>query len=128
MLVVKTRLEYSSIHGLGCFAAEDITAGQLVWRFDPGIDLVFADKDLAALPAAFREFLKVYAYSPVAGAERSYVLCVDHARHMNHSDAPSLRETPEGTNVAARDIRKGEELTCNYTEFDRDAGAKLKGD
>ncbi len=127
MLVVKTKLEYSSIHGLGCFAGEDIVAGQLVWRFEPGVDLVFTETELQRLPESFREFLRVYAYSPVAHAEKTYVLCIDHARHMNHSDSPSLLENSNGDNIAARDIRKGEELTCNYLEFDRNAGEKLGG-
>ncbi len=128
MLVVKTKLEYSSIHGLGCFAGEDIPAGKLVWRFDPGIDLVFSESDLTRLPESFRDFLKVYAYSPVAATEKTYVLCIDHARHMNHSESPSLLETPDGHNIAAHDIRKGEELTCNYQEFDRHAAEKLKAE
>lgn len=125
MLVVKTLLKYSDIHGLGCFAGEDIKKGQLVWRFDPGIDLVFTGDDLKKLPESFREFLRIYAYSPLNDTKKIYILCVDHARHMNHSDSPNLAETPEGTNVALRDIKKGEELTCDYHEFDRDVRDKL---
>jgi SET domain-containing protein len=45
---------------------------------------------------------------------------------MNHSESPSLLETADGYNIAAHDIRKGEELTCNYQEFDRNADQKLK--
>jgi SET domain-containing protein len=124
MLVVKTFLKYSSIHGLGCFAGEDIKKGQLVWRFDSGIDLTFGPDELKNLPMPFQEFLKIYAYSP-AREPKSFILCVDHARHMNHSEKPSLLETIEGHNIAARDISCGEELTCNYHDFDSDAETKL---
>lgn len=31
----------------------------------------------------------------------------------------------EGCNIAARDIEAGEELTCNYKDFDSDASRKL---
>lgn len=125
MLVVKTHLKYSDIHGLGCFAGEDIKKGQLVWRFDEGIDLVFTEEQLKELPSSFSEFLKVYAYSPLSESEKVFILCADHARHMNHSEDPNLLETPEGTNVALRDIKKGEELTCDYNQFDKEASLKL---
>lgn len=125
MLIVKTQLKYSEIHGLGCFADEDIKKGQIVWRFDEGIDLIFTEEQLKQLPSSFKEFLKVYAYSPMSEAEKTYILCADHARHMNHSENPNLDETPEGLNVALRDIKKGEELTCNYKQFDKDASYKL---
>jgi uncharacterized protein len=125
MLMVKTFLKYSNIHGLGCFANEDIKQGTVVWRFDEGIDLVFTESQLSSFPESFRDFLKIYAYSPKADKEKIFILCTDHARHMNHSDNPSLTETPEGMNVALRDIKKGEELTCNYFEFDKEAFHKL---
>lgn len=125
MLIVKTNLKYSEIHGLGCFAGEDIKKGQTVWRFDEGIDLVFKESDLSKFPVSFVEFLKMYAYSPLADSEKSYVLCADNARHMNHDENPNLDETPDGLNVALRDIKAGEELTCNYNQFDKEAGYKL---
>lgn len=125
MLVVKTYLKFSSIHGLGCFAGEDIKKGQLVWRLDPGIDLTFTESELKKFPPSFSEFIRIYGYCPLDSEEKIYILCVDHARHMNHSDSPNLRETPEGLNVASRDISKGDELTCNYTQFDKEALLKL---
>jgi SET domain-containing protein len=124
MLVVKTFLKYSAIHGLGCFAGEDIKKGQLVWQFDSGMDLVFSGEELKQLPVSFQEFLKTYGYSSVK-EPNTYILCIDHARHMNHSEQPTLLETPEGHNIAARDISMGEELTCNYHEFDSESHLKL---
>jgi SET domain-containing protein len=125
MLIVKTNLKYSDIHGLGCFAGEDIKKGQLVWRFDEGIDLVFNEAQLKKLPISFTEFLKIYAYSPLNSQEKTYILCADHARHMNHSEDPNLFETPDGQNIALRDIKEGEEFTCDYNQFDKDASVKL---
>jgi SET domain-containing protein len=125
MLIVKTNLKYSEIHGLGCFAGEDIKKGQVVWRFDPGIDLIFKPTELEKLPSSFTEFLKIYAYSPLNENEKTYILCADHARHMNHSEDPNLSESPDGKNIAHRDIKMGEELTCDYNQFDKDASFKL---
>jgi SET domain-containing protein len=125
MLLFKTFLKQSGIHGLGCFAGENIKKGQTVWRFDPGIDLIFTEEDLKNLPNSFTEFLKIYGYSPLESTPKTYILCIDHARHMNHSEKPNLLETPEGLNVAMRDIQVGEELTCDYTQFDLEADLKL---
>jgi len=56
-------------------------------------------------------------------------LCADNAKHMNHSDSPNVVNGEDGdgveTNVAARDIEAGEELTCDYYSFDLDAARKL---
>lgn len=125
MLIVKTFVKDSGIHGLGCFAGEDIKQGQLVWRFDQGIDLVFTEEEVKKLPNPFQEFLKIYAYSPMSESSKTYILCADHARHMNHSESPNLSETPDGNNIALRDIKMGEELTCDYTAFDKEASLKL---
>jgi SET domain-containing protein len=47
---------------------------------------------------------------------------------MNHSENPNLIEAGDGNayNVAARDIKVGEELTCDYNAFDTDATFKLQ--
>lgn len=125
MLVVRTSLRHSPIHGLGCYADEVIKKGQTVWRMDSGIDLEFSEEDLKKFPRSFVEFLKIYAYSPISEVEKKYILCIDHARHMNHSEDPNLIETEDGRNIAARDIKAGEELTCDYSKFDRDYLLKL---
>lgn len=98
-----------------------IARGEVVWRFDEGLDVVVEASALDSLPNTTREFLKVYGYA----LEGAMVLCGDHAQHMNHSADPNVIEIGDGSNVAARDIAAGEELTCNYFEFDALAGAKL---
>jgi SET domain-containing protein len=47
---------------------------------------------------------------------------------MNHTTTPNLLETsgPNGKNIAARDIKKGEELTCDYTAFDLNVQEKIR--
>lgn len=122
MLRVETELRASGIHGVGCFAARDIARGEVVWQFDEGLDAVFATDDLVRLPQAVRDQLNTYGYL-LEGV--GVVLCGDNARHMNHSANPNVIEIDDGSNVAARDIAAGEELTCDYFEFDALAGAKL---
>ncbi len=128
MLLVKSFLKFSEIHGVGCFTAEDIKAGQIVWQLDPVLDVEFDEDKLKTLSPAVVEFLKTYAYGQDSGSKKTYILCGDHARHMNHSDHPNLIESGGNTaiNLAARDIKAGEELTCNYNDFDTEAHYKLK--
>ena len=54
------------------------------------------------------------------------VYCADLSKHMNHSNSPNLLDTPDNLQqIAAYDIKAGEELTCNYFTFDLHAYKKL---
>jgi len=117
MLRVRTRLDRSTIHGLGVFAAEDLPRGTVVWRLDPGPDVLLDEAVVAALPAAARAQIDRYAYhDPVRGCR---VLCGDDARFFNHATDANCGDSPvEGADVtvALRDIVAGEELTWDYAE------------
>ena len=119
MLLVKTYLEKSPIHGIGLFAAEPISEGTVVWRLDPRIDTLLDAAAIASLAPPARAQIEKYTYlDPVL---LRYVLCGDDARFFNHSDQPNCRDVPDqdgGFTVAARAIAAGEELTCNYAEID----------
>ena len=47
----------------------------------------------------------------------NFILCSDDAKYMNHSDTPNTRTEGHQT-VATADIQPGQEITCNYFEFD----------
>jgi SET domain-containing protein len=121
MLLVKTYLDRSAIHGIGLFAAERIAKGTVVWRRSPVIDVLLRAEEIAALHPAAREQIEKYTYlDRLLG---KFVLCGDDARFFNHSDAPNCLDYPDpagGTTVAARDIEPGEELTSDYASFDAD--------
>jgi SET domain-containing protein len=126
-------LGVSSIHGVGLFAAEHIPAGTVVWRNLAEAQLVLDVDRVEWLEVAhpvYAAFIKKHAFlrrfSQAAYAH--YVLCLDDSRFMNHSDTANLTEDPESfDSVANRDILVGEELTCNYREFDADVDIKLSG-
>lgn len=116
MLLVRVRVDRSAIHGLGVFAEESIPKDTPVWRFTPGFDLDVDPELVHAQPEPLRERLLHYGYmDPRLGR---YILCCDDARFLNHSDDPNLRPDFSldryGIDVAARDIRLGEELTVDY--------------
>jgi uncharacterized protein len=126
MLLVRTTLGPSEIHGLGVFAAEPIAKGTVVWSFTPGFDLERDPSDVDVQPELLRERLLHYGY--VDRHLRLYVLCCDDARFVNHSEQPTLvsdrSAARHGVDRAARDIAVGEELTVNYDAFENSEQAR----
>ena len=116
MLLVKTRAQASAIEGVGLFAAEPIAKGTVVWRFEPGIDLVVPEDRVAALPEAASAFFKRYAF-PCPFFPGGLLLGFDNTRFVNHSGRPNLDNSGPET-IALRDIAAGEELTTNYEELE----------
>lgn len=129
MILVRTRVAPSAIHGLGVFAVDALPRGTPIWRFEPGFDRKFSAAQFSALPAEARAHLRWFAYVDKETAE--WVLSGDHACFMNHAPEPNTGApcgaTPPVTTVALRDIAAGEELTCNYRDFDAEGEAKLGG-
>ena len=117
MLLVKTYIAVSSVHGVGLFAAEPIPKATVIWRFDERIDRRFTKKEREDLPELTRTFLARFSYPETPGSD-VYLLDGDHARFMNHSDVPNT--DCETDTIALRDIAAGEELLCNYNQFDPD--------
>lgn len=121
MLFVKTYLDKSPIHGIGLFAAERIPKGTLIWKFVSGFDVILKEKEVKRLPKAARAWISQYTFKNWRG----YVLSADHDKFFNHVDEPNVDDTDKEITIAKRDIRKGEELTCNYFDFDKKAHRKL---
>lgn len=113
MLLVKTYLDKSGIHGLGVFAGEFIRKDAKIWRFVQGYDRAYSPRQFARLPKPAREYIKFHGYR--VGGE--IILTIDHDCHMNHSDDPNtyLRN---GYAIARRNIAKGVEITNDYREFE----------
>lgn len=127
MLLVKTTIKPSNIHGLGCFSDESIRAGQCVWVLNRSIDAEFQTATIPSLSESEQALLKRFGYSTKRNGAYVVILCGDNARYMNHSNSPNLLEAGNENefNVAARHIRAGEELTCDYTKFDLDARLRI---
>ena len=129
MLLVKTKIAPSKIHGIGLFADQFISKGTIVWKFVPGFDMKFTQEEIETLPQTAREFLSTYDY--VSNRTGYHVLCIDNARFYNHSKTPNTTDIElegtdeEGGDVAVRDIQVGEEITYDYEMGDADFQQKL---
>jgi hypothetical protein len=119
MLLIKTYLDKSSIHGIGVFADEFVNKGTLVWKFNPLIDIILTEEQLNELPEVTRKFVKVIAFSYPFEVD-NYCMCLDHAQYMNHSNMPNVDNTKQATygDIALLDIQKGTELTVDYYKED----------
>jgi SET domain-containing protein len=120
VILVKIKIGPSSIHGIGCFAAESIPKGTPVWKFVRGFDQEFPIDFVETLSASAREQFLNYAY--ISRATGNYILCSDDTRFFNHSDTPNIVNTSadgeqEGLDIAASDIKIGDELLYDYRVF-----------
>jgi uncharacterized protein len=114
MLLIDTYVAPSPIPGAGygLFSRDFIPAGTVIWRFVSGIDVALDDLPTEPL---WRRFLMKYAYRDLT--TKQWVLCVDDARFMNHSEQPNTGETSDGGTRTLVDIAPNTELTCDYREF-----------
>ncbi len=129
MLLVKTKIGPSKIHGIGLFADQFIAKGVPVWKFAPGFDLEIPAEKISELSEpAQKEFLN-YAY--LNHKTNKYILCFDYGRFVNHSDTPNMVDSnPDddaAPDIAVRNIEEGEELTSNYQGWDDKKYTGIKG-
>lgn len=117
MLRVKTIVKEIPGKGLGLFADQDIPAGTVTWQYDEMLDPSYTENQVASMTEVAREWFMVYAYFDHSRSR--YVLCADNERFINHSENPNIKATPDDE-VAARDIKRGEEMTNDYTDYEHD--------
>lgn len=115
MLLVRTEVKPSPIHGLGCFLLEDVKYSSFpqIWRFNSAIDTIFDLQSIQYLPLFQQEFLRRHGYNEdgLGG-----ILCGDNARYINHSLNPTLMS--QGMlDFPTMDLYIGDELTINYHDF-----------
>ncbi len=112
MLLAATTVAPSTIAGLGLFAAEPISMGQLIWRFEPKLDPLLDIADMRAAPAASRAFFKMYRDEAHAFPDRCRLLC-DHVKFINRSEDPSLASEQHIIHALC-DLAVGDEITSDY--------------
>ena len=127
MLLRETIVKKSPIAGLGLFAAEDISRGQIIWKYDPLTSFVLKQDQLNVLKNSFQHqdsLLHYLTYGYHVKIFNGLLVCLDNGKFVNHSLTPNsgLMSKSDESNwqysVAIRDIEKGEEITENYNTYD----------
>jgi SET domain-containing protein len=116
MLLVKTRLGISGIHGIGLFADQFIPKGTITWEYNPLFDTAFSEEEIAKMSEPSKKIFLHYAYFDKK--LNKYVLCFDDQRFINHSRKKLNIHSTVRQDVASRDIQAGEELLCDYDKYD----------
>jgi SET domain-containing protein len=117
MLLIRTYVAPSAIEGVGIFSAERIPAGALIWGLEPNFDRLIRRDEVSKLPPVLQEFVERYSY-PYPHDPEQLIVEIDNGRFMNHSDEPNTIFSDPDAGYTLREIQAGEELTCNYAEFD----------
>ena len=117
MLLVRTEVKPSKVHGLGLFAAEPIKAGTVLRRYDPRFDREFTKAQLQELPELARAFLEHFGYEADGDGIK---VSMDNSRYTNHSkENPNVVWEGDVT-TALRDIAVGEEILEDYLTYEPD--------
>jgi hypothetical protein len=94
----------SPIHGKGVFAGRDFKKGEIVLKWNTSHKLTKVQ--YKRLPSSEKGY--------VIFINGDYVLMPPPERYMNHSCEPNTHPTDEA-DVAVREIKKGEEVTSDYS-------------
>ena len=117
MLTVSSYVAPSAIDGLGVFAGEFIKRGRLLWSLNPKFDIFIYPGEIEGFPPHMQDFIARYSYPHLEMPGVVIVDC-DNGRFMNHTLTPNTDFRIFDTGYALVDIAQGDEITCNYHEFD----------
>lgn len=96
----------SKIEGKGVFANRNFKKGEIVIKYDTSVLLTKDEVD--KLPQSEKKYVSYFN-------DGKYILHQPPARYANHScDANTCAK--EIGDIAIRDIKKGEEITADYTK------------
>ena len=117
MLLIPNYVGPSAIEGVGVFAAAPIARGTVIWTLDERFDQVLSPSEIAELGEEQQRFVERYGYPHTQRPDLTIVE-LDNGRFMNHADDPNTEFTDPAIGWTIRDIAEGEEITCNYAEFE----------
>jgi SET domain-containing protein len=100
-------IKNSKIQGKGVFANRDFKKGEVVIKWNT--ETILTDEEVKNLPKNEKRYV-----SPFQG---KHLLQQPPARFVNHSCDPNTKVVDDSSDVAIKDIKKGEEITSDYSIF-----------
>lgn len=128
MIHIKYKLDRSHKHGIGLFADEDLKEGQLIYTASPLLDVNLTQEQFDSLSDREKEEFQWWGFFDEP-SQRWHV-DFDVSKFINHSRAGTVTQDKnhdEAYLVASRDVKRGEELTQNYLEFESEEDLKRRG-
>ncbi|MEU5554060.1 SET domain-containing protein-lysine N-methyltransferase [Micromonospora sp. NPDC047793] len=104
---------YSRIHGVGIIALRDIPMGTALWWPCPKCS-VFSESVQPSTPEGVLRWLTEFGYRRADGG---LITPCRGAHLLNHSCAATVLDAGLSVGIAVVDIRKGDEVTCDYRTF-----------
>ena len=128
MLHIKYKLDKSKHHGIGLFADQDIRKGQIIYTASPLLDINITQAQFDSLSENEQKEIRYWGY----WIEKDKIWHVDFdvSKFLNHSFEPTTIQDFTKNDAclsAIRDIKKGEELTQNYLEFESEEVLQSRG-
>lgn len=128
MIHIQYKLNCSNKHGIGLFTLQDIPKGTLVYSASPLLDLEITNAQFDSLSENERKEIRYWGF----WIEEKKVWHVDFdvSKFINHSGDATLTQDPAYVDaylIATRDIKKDEELTQNYLEFESEEDLEKRG-
>lgn len=119
MIHIKYKLDRSNHHGIGLFADEDISQGKLVYASSPLLDVNLSTEEFNSLSDEEKQEVRWWGFFDEPSQKWHVDFDVSH--FINHSYEGTVTQDPHYKDaylVTTRNIKKGEELTQNYLEFE----------
>jgi uncharacterized protein len=128
MIHIKYKLDKSSVHGIGIFADQDVSKGEIIFTASPILDVNITQEQFDSLKEAEQREIRYWGFFDEP--TQKWHVDFDHIHFINHSHTANTTQDfshPEAYLVAARDIKAGEELTQNYLEFETPGDLERRG-
>lgn len=113
MLIIDTILKETTNKGIGLFTNEDLNKDKVISITSKIFNKFYTYKCYNKMNKVNKIFLDTYGIFK----DNGIYLDLDNLRFMNHSNDPNIQFN-DRFGFAMKNIKKGEELTCNYIELE----------
>ncbi len=128
MIHIKYKLDKSKFHGIGLFADEDIAKGQIVYTASLLLDTNITKEQFDSLDEKEKREMRWWGFWDEPN--QVWHSDFDVTKFVNHSTKATLTQDSKFKDaylIATRDIKKDEELTQNYLEFETKEDLRARG-